>query len=67
MMNVLAMNKHGEAFVLMWDDASAAEALEAVRRHALDPQLAFDVEDARHFGARIINRWAEAQAARSKT
>lgn len=66
-MNVLALVKGREGFVLIYDDASAAEALETVKRLAQDPQLTFDTSDAKLWAARILNRWVDARAGGSES
>ena len=53
-MNVVAIERHdGERYTVMYDDANRAEALKALGRWAVNPELSFTWYDAALMAQRI--------------
>jgi hypothetical protein len=53
--NVLALVKGSERYVLLYDDTQHAEALRTLARYAANPELSFSWYDAAVLGKRIRN------------
>lgn len=53
--NVIALVKGGERYVFLYDDDSHAEALQALARHAANPDLSFSWYDAAVLGQKVRN------------
>ncbi|MGI9457882.1 MAG: hypothetical protein ACR2NU_15055 [Aeoliella sp.] len=58
--NVLALVKGKERYILLYDDSQQAEALRTLGRHAANPELSFSWYDAAVLGKKI-RREATAQ------
>ncbi|MBU6308695.1 MAG: hypothetical protein KJS77_03025 [Planctomycetes bacterium] len=52
-MNVIALVKGGERYVFLYDDDSRDQALEALARHAANPDLSFSWYDAAVLGQKV--------------
>ncbi|MCE2726891.1 MAG: hypothetical protein LW698_08960 [Planctomycetaceae bacterium] len=53
--NVIALVKGGERYVFLYDDDSRNEALQALARHAANPDLSFSWYDAAVLGQKVRN------------
>ena len=53
--NVIALVKGGERYVFLYDDDSRDEALQALARHAANPDLSFSWYDAAVLGQKVRN------------
>lgn len=53
--NVLALVKGKERYILLYDDTQQAEALRMLGRHAANPELSFSWYDAAVLGKKIRN------------
>ncbi len=51
--NVIALVKGGERYVFLYDDESRDQAIEALARHATNPQLSFSWYDAAVLGQKV--------------
>ncbi|MEI6504993.1 MAG: hypothetical protein WCO90_03820 [Planctomycetota bacterium] len=51
--NVIALVKGGERYVFLYDDDSRDQALEALARHAANPDLSFSWYDAAVLGQKV--------------
>lgn len=51
--NVIALVKGGERYVFLYDDESRDQALEALARHAANPDLSFSWHDAAVLGQKV--------------
>jgi hypothetical protein len=51
--NVIALVKGGERYVFLYDDDSRDQALEALARHAANPDLSFSWYDASVLGQKV--------------
>jgi hypothetical protein len=51
--NVIALVKGGERYVFLYDDDSRDEALQALARHASNPDLSFSWYDASVLGQKV--------------
>jgi hypothetical protein len=51
--NVIALVKGGERYVFLYDDDSRDEALQALARHASNPDLSFSWYDAAVLGQKV--------------
>lgn len=51
--NVIALVKGGERYVFLYDDESRDRVLEALARHAADPDLSFSWYDASVLGQKV--------------
>ena len=51
--NVIALVKGGERYVFLYDDDSRDQALEALARHAANPDLSFSRYDAAVLGQKV--------------
>lgn len=53
--NVLALVKGKERYILLYDDSQQADALRMLGRHAANPELSFSWYDAAVLGKKIRN------------
>lgn len=51
--NVIALVKGEERYIFLYDDESRAAALEAIGRHAANPELSFSWHDAAVLGQKV--------------
>lgn len=51
--NVIALVKGGERYVILYDDESRDQAIEALARHAANPELSFSWHDAAVLGQKV--------------
>ena len=51
--NVIALVKGGERYVFLYDDESCDQAIEALARHAANPELSFSWYDAAVLGQKV--------------
>ena len=51
--NVIALVKGGERYVFLYDDESRDQAIEALARHAANPDLSFSWYDAAVLGQKV--------------
>jgi hypothetical protein len=62
--NVLALVKHNERYVFLYDDASRAETLRVLGRYASNPDLSFTWYDAAVLSQKIREESKKATATR---
>lgn len=60
--NVLALVKGDERYILLYDDSQQAEALRALGRHASNPELSFSWYD-----AAVLSRKIRSEAKKHST